>query len=256
MGRMNQAIIFAFCSLPFYANGQSKTSLDIFATPLIQNFFGISDKEHFIDHPNITAEYLYFPKKEFGINYNQTFNNNFGWYAGVSYNTESRSMHLSCYEDSLKRSSQLLVYYSKEIRIQRMAIKGGCNYSFSDKIQIDLGFIVSYNISTKITPEFDFDMYGYYYSPETNLHIQVYELDGLRKMQIIPELKMSFEIFNRFRVHFGTRLKLRGSGYFRTRIEGSYETIDYSENLLHLSGMSGSDFSFFTGLTYRIGIKN
>ena len=250
-----RALIIILIWMPSISLGQSKFSLDIFGTPFIQKFGKTTDTDSYLEHPNITAEYIYHPAQEAGIIFNQTFENKFGWSAGVSWGNDHRSLRLTCFEDSLKIVTYPLISISKDIKIQRLAFKAGCGYAFSDKIQLDFFISTFFRIKTETTPEWNFNFYQYHYAAQTNLHVQVYEKNTINETQIIPEVRFSAEILKGLRIHAGTRLKFWGPYYLFTWIEGSFETVAYSDEVIHRSFMSGGDLSYFAGLTYRFGLQ-
>jgi len=236
--------------------GQSKFSIDLFATPFIQKFGKTTVKESYLEHPNIIAEYIYRPSQEIGIVFNQSFKNRFGWNIGVSWNNDYRSFRLSSTYDILRPNSYNLFLLSKDIKIQRIGGKFGSSYKLTKNIQLDFIISTFFNVHTKTTPESNTEFYIYYYPPkESNFHVQVYENSTIYKTQIIPEIKFSAQIWKGLRFHLGARLKFWGPFYMSTRIEGSFDTIDYTDNVLHRSFMSGGDMSYFSGLTYRFGLN-
>ena len=254
-----RATLIFLILIPLGSIGQSKLSLEIFGTPFISRYGGITNTgAYFTDHPNITTENIYHPSQEAGIIFNQTFKNKFGWSTGVSWTNDFRSLRLNCFDgpaDSLIHVGDPLISISKDIKIQRIAFKLGCSYSFNDKIQLDFLISTHFKIHENITPEWDLNFIRYDYTTQTNLHVQIYKRSTIDKPQIIPELKFSFEILKGLRFNMGTRLKLWGPSYMVTTVRGSFETIDYSDEILQRSYMSGGDFRFFAGISYRLELN-
>jgi hypothetical protein len=258
MTRNRKVIVILMLLLPLVSVGQSHLSIDLFGTPFIQQFGNISKRSTAISHPNVQVEYYKQPTQEVGILFNQRFSNNFGWLAGLSWYNDNLQLRLSTHldhRDSLISVLNPLTNYNKNINIQRIGFKTGCGFTLATKLQLDFIISTHFNIRTKINPESHFEAWSYYNgSPEHHTHIQVYEREGLSAIRVIPEIKLSAEIWNNFRIHLGSRLRFIGKPYLTTSVKGSFETVEYTDKTLHFSLIGGTDISYFMGITYRIGV--
>ena len=245
-------IVVFTCFVPNILNGQSKISIDLYGTPFVQKFGKtISDKAH-LDHPNITTEYIYSPSQEVGIMFNQLFENKFGWTTGISWYNDTRSLRFLSFEDSLH--SMPIFAFTKDIKIQRLGLRLGCNYRFTEKLQLDFVLSTHFNVYTKLMPEWDLGVSVYHQAYQTYLNISIHENKAIYQPQIIPELRFSAELYKGLRIHFGTRLKFWGPYYMYTEVKGSFESTDYTDQVIFRSYMSGGNMSYFAGITYRLGL--
>ncbi|MCB9222724.1 MAG: hypothetical protein H6582_01000 [Crocinitomicaceae bacterium] len=250
-------IIFAVITffVPNFLNGQSKFSMDIYGTPFIQKFGKTITEKAYLDHPNITTEYIFNPSQEAGIMFNHFFENKFGWTVGTSWYNDTRSLRFMCFEDSLH--SMPIFNFAKDIKIQRVGLRLGFNYRLTQKLQLDFILSTHFNVYTKFIPEWNVNVGILHQAYQTSLDFSIHENKAIYEPQIIPELRFSGELYKGLRFHFGTRLKFWGPYYMYTEVKGSFESTAYSDEVLYRSFMSGGSMSYFAGITYRLGlVKN